>query len=73
MFVLWDGEVLKREAELRRRELGAEFRRARWSQALLRRGLARVAAGAAYRLWRLSEHLSKGDGGGRGLADPSHA
>ncbi len=67
MLGYWEPEALAREAEQKRRALGAEFRRAREVSRRLRFWLARAVAGLAYLLWRVSERLRKGAGGGRGL------
>ena len=67
MFGYWEPEAFSREAEAKRQALRAEFQRGRALAGLVRRCLARAAAGAAYALWRLSERLWKGAEGGRGL------
>ncbi len=67
MFGIWEPETFAREAELKVRELREEYRRASGLCRALRRRVSRLAARAAYLLWRLSERLGKEAGDGRGL------
>ncbi len=73
MFEIWDPEVFAREAEVKVRELRDEYRRAKELCPALRRRVSRVAARAAFALWRLSERLGKEAEHGRGLAGASDA